>query len=166
MADNALATSPDSDTRCGFAALIGAPNAGKSTLLNALLGAKVSIVTPKVQTTRTRVLGIEVARGPWGAAQIVYVDTPGIHKRGGQALNRYLNRTAHTVLADVDLVVLVVQAMAWTEEDEAVLQSAQRAGRPIVVAVNKVDLVRPKQALLPYLAQAGTSASISLNMNW
>jgi GTP-binding protein Era len=135
--------------RTGFAALVGRPNVGKSTLLNRLIGQKLAITSHKPQTTRHSILGIQsLAQG-----QIVYVDTPGIHQRGGKALNRYLNRTAQTMLADVDVLLFVVQAGQWTEEDEAVLKAVVRTGRPVIAVVNKVDTITPREALLPHLAQ-------------
>jgi len=135
--------------RSGFAVLLGRPNVGKSTLLNRLLGQKLAITSHKPQTTRHRILGIySEPRG-----QIVFVDTPGIHDRGNKAMNQYLNRTAHTALLDVDLVVFVVQALEWTAEDQRVLAAIERAGVPAIAAVNKVDLLADKGALLPYLQQ-------------
>lgn len=131
----------------GYAVLVGRPNVGKSTLLNRMLGQKLAITSHKPQTTRHRILGIHSDK----LGQIVFVDTPGIHDRGGKAMNQYLNRTAHTALLDVDVVVFVVQALAWTEEDERVLAAIARAGIPTIAAVNKVDLVAPKEKLLPFL---------------
>lgn len=139
-------------SRSGYAALVGRPNVGKSTLLNRFLGQKLAITSHKPQTTRHRILGIKTRED----GQIVYVDTPGIHKRGGKAMNRYLNRTAHTALADVDVAVFVCQAMVWTEEDEQVLTALRDAGRPVIAAVNKVDTVQPRERLLPYLGELGT----------
>jgi GTP-binding protein Era len=136
------------DFRCGFAALVGRPNVGKSTLLNALVGQKVSIVTPRPQTTRHRIIGL--AQLP--NAQIAFVDTPGLHSQAKRALNKAMNRTAAAALADADLVVLVVEALVWNAEDELVLQRIARAGRPVLVAVNKVDRAKPRERLLPYLA--------------
>lgn len=136
---------------CGFAALVGRPNVGKSTLLNALVGRKVSIVTPRPQTTRHRILGL-VQRPD---AQIAFVDTPGLHSHARRALNKAMNRTAAAALEDADLVVLVVEALAWKAEDDLVLRRIVRSGRPAVAVVNKVDQVRPKERLLPYLEQLG-----------
>ena len=137
------------DFRCGFAALVGRPNVGKSTLLNALVGQKLSIVTPRPQTTRHRIIGL--AQLP--NAQIAFVDTPGLHSQATRALNKAMNRTAATALEDADLVVFVVEGLVWSSEDELVLQRIARAGRPVLVAVNKVDRVKPRERLLPYLAE-------------
>ena len=135
--------------RAGFAALIGRPNVGKSTLLNALVGQKLSIVTPRPQTTRHRVLGIIDLPG----AQLAFVDTPGLHHKGGRALNRAMNRTAAAAALDADVIVYVVEALRFTDEDELALARAKDAGRPIVAVVNKVDKVAQKDRLLPYIAQ-------------
>jgi len=141
-------TDAPADFRCGFAALVGRPNVGKSTLLNALVGQKVSIVTPRPQTTRHRIIGL--AQLP--NAQIAFVDTPGLHSQAKRALNKAMNRTAAAALEDADLVVLVVEALVWNSEDELVLRRIARAGRPVLVAVNKVDRAKPRERLLPYLA--------------
>jgi GTP-binding protein Era len=133
--------------RCGYAALVGRPNVGKSTLLNALMGEKVSIVTPKPQTTRHRILGID-SRDKF---QIVFVDTPGLHRAGGKALNRALNRAASSSMADADVLVLVMESLRWTEGDQHVLDLCVQAGSPLIAAVNKTDVVKPKERLLPYL---------------
>ena len=139
------------ELHCGFAALVGRPNVGKSTLLNALVGQKLSIVTPRPQTTRHRILGL-VQRPD---AQIAFVDTPGLHHHARRALNKAMNRTAAAALQDADLVVLVVQALAWTAEDDLVLSRIVRSGKPAVAAINKIDQVRPRERLLPYLKQLG-----------
>ena len=133
--------------RSGYAVLVGRPNVGKSTLLNRLLGQKLAITSHKPQTTRHRILGIKSRED----GQIIFVDTPGIHERGNKAMSHYLNRTAHTALIDVDVAVFVVQALAWTSEDERVLNAVVKAGVPTILAVNKVDLVEPKEKLLPFL---------------
>ncbi len=135
--------------RSGFAALVGRPNVGKSTLLNALVGQKLSIVTPRPQTTRHRIVGI--AHLP--NAQIAFVDTPGLHQHGSRALNRAMNRTASTSLQDADLVVFVIDATKWTKEDDLALERVVASRLPAIAAVNKVDLVRPRERLLPYIAE-------------
>ncbi len=137
----------DPEHRCGFAALVGRPNTGKSTLLNKLVAQELSIVSPKPQTTRHRILGIH-NEPRW---QIIFVDTPGIHRDGGRALNRYMNRTATNSLVDADVQVLVVEAMRWQEEDQDVLERAQQAGGRMIAVVNKIDLHKPRDTLLPYL---------------
>ena len=135
--------------RSGFAALVGRPNVGKSTLLNALVGQKLSIVTPRPQTTRHRIVGISHLPN----AQIAFVDTPGLHQHGSRALNRAMNRTASTSLNDADLVVLVVDATKWTAEDDLALERVVASGLPAIVAVNKIDQVHPRDRLLPYIAE-------------
>jgi GTPase len=133
----------------GFAALVGRPNVGKSTLLNALVGEKLSIVTPRPQTTRHRIVGVL----DLPQAQIAFVDTPGLHREARRALNKAMNRTATAALEDADIIVLVVEALKWTSEDELALERIVRSGRPVLAAVNKVDRVRPRERLLPYLAE-------------
>lgn len=133
----------------GYAALVGRPNVGKSTLLNRLLGQKMAITSHKPQTTRHRILGVKTAQ----EGQVVYIDTPGIHRRGDKAMNRYLNRTAHTSLQDVDLALFVCQALVWNKEDQKVLRAIADAGVPCVAVVNKIDTVQPKEKLLPFLAE-------------
>ena len=134
-------TAPESsEFRSGFAALVGRPNVGKSTLLNALVGEKLSIVTPRPQTTRHRILGVVTLPH----AQIAFVDTPGLHVKATRALNKAMNRTAAAALEDADLVVLVLEALRWTSEDELVLGRIVRAAKPAIAAVNKIDRVRPR----------------------
>lgn len=135
--------------RSGFAALVGRPNVGKSTLLNALVGQKLSIVTPRPQTTRHRIVGISHLPD----AQIAFVDTPGLHQHGTRALNRAMNRTASTSLNDADLVVLVIDATKWTPEDDLALKRVVDSGLPAIAAVNKIDRIWPRDRLLPYMAE-------------
>ena len=135
--------------RAGFAALVGRPNVGKSTLLNALIGEKLSIVTSRPQTTRHRILGVLNRPG----MQLAFVDTPGLHLGERRALNRAMNRTAAAALADADLVVFVVEALRFGEEDEAVLQRIRDSGRASIVVINKVDKIPQKDKLLPFTAE-------------
>ncbi|HVN42400.1 MAG TPA: GTPase Era [Steroidobacteraceae bacterium] len=142
---------------CGFAALVGRPNVGKSTILNALLGRKVSIVSPKPQTTRTRIHGVLTRPG----LQIVFVDLPGLHTRQTRAINRYMNRTALNSLADADVNLFVVEALRFGEEDERALAELKAAGRPIVLLVNKVDRVHPKSRLLAFMGELAQKAEFA-----
>ena len=142
-------TSDPATFRAGFAALVGRPNVGKSTLLNALVGEKLSIVTSRPQTTRHRVLGMLNRPG----VQIAFVDTPGLHLGEKRALNRAMNRTAAAALADADLVVFVIEALRFYDEDEAVLQRIRESGRESIAVINKVDLIYPKDQLLPFVAE-------------
>lgn len=139
---------PSEPTRSGFIAIVGRPNVGKSTLLNAILGQKLSITSRKPQTTRHQILGIKTE----GAMQLVYVDTPGLHKKEVKAINRYMNKAATNALKDVDVVVFIVDRYKWTEEDEWVLEKVKRAKCPVILAVNKVDKIQDKESLLPCLA--------------
>jgi len=133
--------------KSGFVALVGRPNVGKSTLLNAILGQKISITSPRPQTTRQRLLGIKTT--PRG--QAVYVDTPGLHKGAKRAINQYMNRAATAALADVDVIVFVVEGTRWTDEDDLVLQRIKESRAPVILVVNKVDKVKDKRDLLPHL---------------
>jgi len=133
--------------RSGYVALIGRPNVGKSTLMNRILGQKLSIVTAKPQTTRQRICGIKSQEG----GQIVYVDTPGLHHAGKSALNRYMNRIARACLVDVDLVLFLVEADQWSGQDDAVAQLLKDLDVPIFLVVNKVDKVTEKARLLGFL---------------
>ena len=139
--------------KCGYVAMIGRPNVGKSTLINHLIGQKLNITSRKPQTTRHRLLGIKTTE----EAQFVYVDTPGIHQRQHNAMNRYLNRAATSTLAGVDIVIWLVEALQWTKEDGQVLSVLQSAERlPVILAVNKVDQLKDKQQLLPHLQELST----------
>jgi len=139
----------DSAFHCGFVAIIGRPNVGKSTLLNHILGQKISITSRKPQTTRHQILGVKTS----DTSQIIYVDTPGIHNRRSTAINRYMNRAANSVLNDVDLILFVVQAMQWTEEDQIVMSRLHNIKAPVLLVVNKIDKVDDKNELLPFIEE-------------
>src|ERR1700754_1470906 len=138
----------DDDFRCGYVALVGRPNVGKSTLLNALIGVRLSIVSHRPQTTRHRILGI--SSKPEG--QILYVDTPGLHRGGKRAMNRSLNRAARAAITEVDLAVQVIEAGRWTDEDAAMYDALAQQDMPKLLAINKVDLQKDKTAMLPFVA--------------
>ena len=138
-------------------AIVGRPNVGKSTLLNHLVGQKVSITSSKPQTTRHRVIGIKTAEG----AQAIYVDTPGLHGGRGRAIDRAMSRAALGALQDVDLVVFVVEALRWTGDDARIAERLRDLRVPVILAVNKVDRVERKEDLLPYLEELGTRGSFA-----
>ena len=140
-----MATPP----RCGYAAIVGRPNVGKSTLLNHLIGQKLSITSRKPQTTRHPVLGISTRDD----AQLLFVDTPGVHGEGKRALNRFMNRVAISALAGVDVIVMVVDRGDWRADDDRVLRQCREARVPAILAVNKIDLAASPDALLPVLAR-------------
>lgn len=135
-------------SRCGYVAIVGRPNVGKSTLLNCILGQKISITSSKPQTTRHRILGIKTEQNK----QAVYVDTPGLHKGVKHTLNRYMNRVASQTLDTVDVIGFVVDGLRWTEEDEWILAKLKKTKQPIILIVNKVDKIQPKTVLLSHLA--------------
>lgn len=136
-------------THCGFVAIVGRPNVGKSTLLNRLVGQKISITSRKPQTTRHSILGIHTE----GSVQTVYVDTPGLHTEAKRALNKQLNKSATNALADVDLVIFVIDSLKWTEDDQLVLEKLQNIKCPVILALNKIDMIGQKERLLPQLAE-------------
>ncbi len=134
----------------GYVALIGRPNVGKSTLMNHLLGQKISITSRKPQTTRHRILGISTTE----AGQAIYLDTPGMHSSEKRALNRYLNRTADTTMAGVDLVVWLIDRPVWHEYDEVIFNKLEAAGLPVILVLNKIDRLKNKDDLLSFFAEA------------
>ncbi|OAI50029.1 GTPase Era [Gammaproteobacteria bacterium SCGC AG-212-F23] len=135
------------NSKCGYIAIVGRPNVGKSTLLNHLIGKKISIITPKPQTTRNQILGIKTI----GNVQAVYIDTPGIHYTEKRAMNRYLNRLASAVIHDADVIVFVIEALHWNREDDLVLQKLMDVKKPVILAINKVDTIKDKAKLLPFI---------------
>ncbi len=141
---------PEKTQYCGNVAIVGRPNVGKSTLLNRLVGQKLSITARKPQTTRHAIVGVSTIDD----RQAIYVDTPGIHQQGKRALNQVLNRTAANTLHDVDVIVWVIQSLAWDEHDErarSLIEAAADVKVPLFVFVNKVDRVEPRSRLLPFL---------------
>lgn len=146
-----------SSHRSGFVTLIGRPNAGKSTLLNVLVGQKVSITSRRPQTTRHRILGIKTTAN----AQIVYVDTPGVHQGGKRAIHQYMNRTAAGSIEGVDCIALVITTQGWRDEDEAALALARKQGAPVILVINKIDWLEDKAALLPLIEASRTKADFA-----
>ena len=141
-------------TTCGFVAIVGRPNVGKSTLMNRILGQKISITSRRPQTTRHQVMGIKTVE----EAQFIYVDTPGIHilaKDRNKAINRFMNQAAVQALRDVDCVVFIIDRTRWSDEDQVVLQRLEHVEAPVILAVNKVDRLQDKASLLPWLEQVG-----------
>nr|WP_228720364.1 GTPase Era [Zophobihabitans entericus] len=141
---------------CGFVAIVGRPNVGKSTLLNQLLGQKVSITSKKPQTTRHRIMGIDTQDN----YQAIYVDTPGLHVEEKRAINRLMNRAANSSIGDVELVIFVVEGTKWNDDDEMVVNKLKNLKSPVLLAINKIDNVTDKTILLPHIAK------ISQKMNF
>ncbi len=138
-----------SDFRSGFVAIVGRPNVGKSTLMNHLLGQKLSITSRKPQTTRHKIIGIDSR----DHMQAVYVDTPGMHKKEVRAINKMMNKAAHSALRDVNLVLFVIDGQKWTQNDELVLEKLVNASMPVILVINKVDTLEDKKAILPLIEQ-------------
>ena len=143
--------------RCGLIAIIGKPNVGKSTLLNHLIGQKLSITSRKPQTTRHRLVGIKSKAN----IQMIFVDTPGLHAGQQKALNRYMNKTVQSVIQDVDLILFMVDRMKWSEGDDLVLQQIKQSESPILLLLNKVDQMQDKDILLPYISELAKLHSFS-----
>lgn len=134
--------------RCGHVAIIGRPNVGKSTLMNHILRQKVSITSRKPQTTRHRILGVKTT----DTEQVIYVDTPGIHI-SERAMNRYMNKSASSILHDVDLILFLIEADKWTDEDDHVLLTLKNSSVPVIVLLNKIDKIQNKEIILPRIAE-------------
>jgi len=143
--------------QAGLVGVVGRPNVGKSTLVNALVGQKVSIVTAKPQTTRHRIMGVLTRE----ETQFVFVDTPGIHKEAPRRMNRDMNRTARDAARDADVVLFMVQAGMWTEEDQAVLKGLASLNLPIGLVVNKVDQLKDRSELLPFIEKMSQQGEFS-----
>jgi GTP-binding protein Era len=139
----------DSSFRCGTAALVGRPNVGKSTLLNAMLDWHLSIVGPKPQTTRHKILGVRTQPD----SQILFIDTPGLHRGGGRAMNRQLNRGAREAIAQADVAVHLIEAGRWTKEDQLVWEALANTPHPRLLVLNKIDAKKTKETLLPFIAE-------------
>jgi GTP-binding protein Era len=137
----------DAATRCGYVAILGQPNVGKSTLLNHILGQKISITSRKPQTTRHQILGVKTADD----VQTIYVDTPGIHQNSKNALNRYMNRAATSVINGVNVIVFMVVADRWSEDDDWILKKIKDVDCPLILAINKIDMIKDKHSLLPLM---------------
>ena len=145
----------ENETRCGYIAIVGRSNVGKSTLLNQILGRKISITSHKAQTTRHRILGIKTQE----KVQAIYVDTPGFQRQTKKALNRLMNRTARKSIYDVDVIVFMIDAQRWTSEDEVVLDELKSVQCPVVLVLNKVDIIREFAKIIP------SSATKSINLD-
>ena len=146
-----MTNSTSSPTQAGLIAIVGRPNVGKSTLLNALLGQKISITSRKPQTTRHRILGILTE----GHQQAILVDTPGLHSEEKRAINRLMNRAASSSIAEVELVLFLVEGTHWTPNDELVLNKIKNSGSTCILVVNKIDNINEKDDLLPHLQTLG-----------
>jgi GTP-binding protein Era len=143
--------------KCGYVAVVGRPNVGKSTLINHILGQKLNITSRKPQTTRHTLLGIKTEEN----CQAIYVDTPGMHKSQKKALNRLMNRSAESVLNDVDVIAFVVDKFKWTDEDQYVLDKLKQVKCPVILVINKVDQLEDKEKLLPYIGEISEKMQFS-----
>lgn len=138
-----------SDFRSGFVAIVGRPNVGKSTLMNHLLGQKLSITSRKPQTTRHKIIGIDSRE----KMQAVYVDTPGMHKKEVRAINKMMNKAAHSALRDVNLVLFVIDGQKWTQNDDLVLEKLKNADMPVLLVINKIDTLDDRKMVLPLIQE-------------
>ena len=143
--------------KCGTVSIIGRPNVGKSTLLNHLVGYKLSAIANKPQTTRTNIRGIvtELDKKDDSGYQLIFTDTPGIHLNSKNLLNRTLNSEAVAAVEDVDAIIMIVEALKWTDEDDFVLSRLKHTNKPVILLLNKVDRVQEKDRLFPYLEKVG-----------
>lgn len=139
----------DDTFRAGFVAVVGRPNVGKSTLINAIMGSKISIVSRRPQTTRHRILAVQTTK----SHQIIFVDTPGLHRNAGKVMNRMMNKTAVNALLDADLVVFMCEANRWTHEDQYALDRLHDIKSPAIAVLNKVDKVHPREEALIAIAE-------------
>jgi GTPase len=137
---------------CGFVTIVGRPNTGKSTLLNCIIGRKLSIISRKPQTTRTHLLGIKSDKD----SQMIFIDTPGLQKKPANLFNRYMNREVFNALANIDLAVHIIEALNWNDHDENVYRHICKLACPVILAVNKVDRIKNKQELLPFIDKLNT----------
>lgn len=153
--------SSHTQTKCGTVSIIGRPNVGKSTLLNYLVGYKLSAIANKPQTTRTNIRGIVTKLKSSPPYQIIFTDTPGIHLNSKNLLNRTLNSEAVAAVEDVDAIVMIVEALKWNDEDDFVLSRLKHATKPVFLLVNKVDRVENKNRLFPYLQEVSQKRDFS-----
>lgn len=145
------------NTKCGYIALLGQPNVGKSTLMNHILGQKISITSRKPQTTRTQVLGIKTTDN----VQAIYVDTPGLHRQTKNSLNRYMNKAASGVINSVDVIVMMVSAEQWNDKDDWVLKKLETVEAPVVLVINKIDKLQRRDEVLPLIKQYSEKANFA-----
>ncbi len=145
------------DKHCGFVGIVGRPNVGKSTLLNHILGQKISITSRKPQTTRHRLLGIKTDDN----SQIIFVDTPGLHSDVDKALNRYMNKTVNTVIKDVDVILFMIDGLKWNPEDDLVLTNLSAVDVPTILLINKIDRINDKTKLLPFIEKLASKHSFT-----
>ncbi len=134
---------------CGYIAIVGRPNVGKSTLMNRVLGQKISITSRKPQTTRHRIQGIKTTK----SAQMIFVDTPGLHHGGKRTMNRMMNRTAIDSITDVDVALFVIEAQRWTDEDQSIYDRLKSITAPVILVINKIDQVKEKDKLLDQIVE-------------